>query len=62
MPIEIRELHIRVAVNAAPAPAPGNPPSGARPTPAAGQTPDKDALVAECVEQVLEILRNREER
>ncbi|QLQ30514.1 MAG: hypothetical protein HZT40_01520 [Candidatus Thiothrix singaporensis] len=63
MPIEIRELHIRVAVSAAPAPAPGNPPGGGtRPAPAAGQTPDKDALVAECVEQVLEILRNREER
>jgi hypothetical protein len=56
MPIEIRELHIRVAVNAEaakpPAPANAAGPDGA----------DHDALVAECVEQVLRIVQARKER
>jgi hypothetical protein len=61
MPIEIKELHIRVSVNASP----GEPPTGGQPTapPAGGgQESDKDAIVAECVEQVLEILQNKAER
>ena len=59
MPIEIKELHISIAVN--------GPPGVAGPT-----TPvvdaqcvggaDREALVAECVEQVLQILRNKSER
>ncbi len=58
MPIEIKELHIRVSVN---------PPAGARPAGAPGPAPGAEgeargALVAECVERVLEILRDREER
>jgi len=52
MPIEIKELHIRVALNASPAP------SGPKP----GHEEGKDALVAECVEQVLAILKNKTER
>jgi len=57
MPVEIRELHIRVAVT----PEAGKevPPHGA-PAPSPGA--DKDAVVAECVEQVLEIIRARKER
>lgn len=52
MPIEIGELHIRVAVDAADsAPATGG--SGAS---------DVDSLVAACVDQVMEILRERRER
>jgi hypothetical protein len=61
MPIEIKELHIRVSVN--------TPPSaqatGARPAVACGDISDgqaKDAIVAECVEQVLQILQNKAER
>jgi len=61
MPIEIKELHIQVAVNA--------PPEGAaRPAQqgpgAAGSSGGGDggALVAECVEQVLQILRTKSER
>lgn len=57
MPIEIKELHIRVAVNAEPgkqAAAPG--------APAPGAAEDKDAIVAECVEQVLDIIQSRTER
>lgn len=59
MPIEIRELHIRVAVTA---------PQGSVASSERAITPDKDseqpqqALVAECVEQVLRILQNKMER
>lgn len=61
MPIIIRELHIKVAVNAP------NEQGGRGATPNAanqsaaqgGDDDDKEAIVAECVEQVMEILRNR---
>jgi hypothetical protein len=62
MPVEIKELHIRVSVNASP----GEPPAGGQPAapPAGGggQEGDKDAIVAECVEQVMEILQYKAER
>jgi hypothetical protein len=62
MPVEIKELHIRVSVNASP----GGQPSGARTAVAGGSgvgsEDAKDAIVAECVEQVLHILRNKVER
>jgi hypothetical protein len=64
MPIEIKELHIRVAVNT-----PGNrqtsSPTGGLTTSGNGTALDaegKNALVAECVEQVLEILKHKIER
>ncbi len=57
MPIEIRELHIRVSVS---------PPAGGRPAGAPGPEPaegaGRQALVAECVEQVLQVLHDRRER
>ena len=59
MPIEIRELHIRVAVSSE-----AKPP-GAAPREAAaegGGGADKDAIVAECVEQVVQIIQARRER
>ncbi len=64
MPIEIKELHIRVAVNTpgdgqASGPAGGSTASGSG---TALDTEGKDALVAECVEQVLEILKHKTER
>jgi hypothetical protein len=66
MPIEIKELHIRVTVNA---PAGGAPGAGATigtvaatPAPAGGGAGDKEAIVAECVEQVLSILHEKMER
>ena len=59
MPIEIRELHIRVAVDAGPAHA-GAAAQGPGAPPAAGG--DKDALVAECVDQVMAILQSKKER
>jgi hypothetical protein len=58
VPIEIKELHIRVSVNA---PTDGKPAGvpGAAPG-AAGDA--QDALVAECVDQVLQVLRDKRER
>ena len=61
MPIEIKELHIKVTVEpskegkSSPAQAQGGD------KPAAAQV-DKEALIAECVEQVLQILHNKRER
>lgn len=60
MAIEIKELHIRVSVNtSADAPLSGQ----AGTVRASGDiAQSKDAIVAECVEQVLEVLRERKER
>jgi hypothetical protein len=64
MPIEIKELHIRIAVNTAGGGQLSRP-SGAS-TVAIGGFPldeeGKNALVAECVEQVLHIFENKKER
>lgn len=61
MPIEIKELHIRVTVDSSvSAPSTGATSSG---SPREGN--DKgvaDAIVAECVEQVLGILEGKRER
>jgi hypothetical protein len=62
MPVEIKELHIRVAVDARPS---AQEASGGAPAQAgapAGGGQHKDAIVAECVEQVLQILQARKER
>jgi hypothetical protein len=58
VPIEIKELHIRVSVSA---------PAGSKPAGAPGPAPGvegeaRQALVSECVEQVLAILRDQRER
>lgn len=58
MPIMIKELHIRVSVSA---------PATSRPAGAPGPGPGTDgearqALVAECVEQVLQVLHDKRER
>jgi hypothetical protein len=63
MPIEIKELHIRIAVNA---PQNGQPSreqpagNGRRSTPAGEDA--TEMIVAECVEQVLQILQYKMER
>ena len=59
MPIEIRELHIRVRVNERPPAArpPATPPQRDQDRQAAD-----DALLAECLEQVREILKAKKER
>ncbi len=61
MPIEIRELHIKVAVTGG---GPGAGGAAAQPSGAADGAGEQaqQALVAECVEQVLRILQNKMER
>ena len=58
MPVEIRELHIRVAVTSEPA----KQPAPATSASAGGGSADKDAIVAECVEQVLSVIQSKKER
>jgi Family of unknown function (DUF5908) len=60
MPVEIRELHIRVAVT----PEAAKPGAAPQSAPAANEAKGEheDAIVAECVEQVLEIIQARRER
>ena len=57
MPIEIRELTIKVTVDQ---PSPQAKPAGGDDKGGGGQ--DKDAVLAQCVEQVLTILNNKKER
>jgi len=60
MPIEIKELHINVKVTSQTEnPSVGNQKPGKGADDAGA---DKDALIAECVEQVLQILQNKRER
>ncbi len=59
MPIEIRELHIKVTVNDP------NPQAqqAAQPVAENGNAKtDNDGMVAQCIEQVLEIIHNKKER
>lgn len=58
MAIEIRELHIRVSVST---PAGGKPAGAPGPSPGA-EDDARQVVVAECVEQVLQILRDQRER
>ncbi|MDF0651243.1 MAG: DUF5908 family protein [Nitrospira sp.] len=64
MPIEIKELHIRVTVN----PSSGGRQTGAQGGAGVGAAADADdergrnQMVAECVEQVLGILESKRER
>lgn len=62
MPIEIKELHIKVNVN----PPPNGPTAPVTPQPASpiggGGSQGKDEIIADCVEQVLQILQQKNER
>lgn len=60
MPIEIKELVIRVTLDHAPGPDAGA--SGSAATPAAPDAPAQEAIVQECVRQVLQILARERER
>ncbi|MBJ7312008.1 DUF5908 family protein [Rugamonas sp. CCM 8940] len=63
MPIEIRELHIKVAVSAGGAADAGGGAASQPPGAADGAGEQaQQALVAACVEQVLRILHNKMER
>jgi len=59
MPIEIRELNIRVSVNQSPAEQGSSGGGGAQ---GGGGGADKDQIIAECVDQIMEILKNKNER
>lgn len=61
MPIEIKELHIRVIVNA---PQVGQPSKEKKVAASGSGSADEEgkAMVAECVEQVMEILQSKSER
>jgi hypothetical protein len=59
MPIEIRELNIRVSVNQSPAEQDSKGGGGGS---GGGGGAGKDEIIAECVEQILEILKNKNER
>lgn len=65
MPILIRELHIKVAVNAPSQQgnnaATLNPNQNARPNAQTRNDENRELVIAECVEQVLEILKAKNE-
>ncbi|HYE56193.1 MAG TPA: DUF5908 family protein [Chitinophagaceae bacterium] len=56
MPLEIKELHIKVSVN--------QPGQGAQPAPASPQNlaADKQQMIAECVEQAIQVMKSKKER
>jgi len=60
MPIEIRELHIRVTVSENESTAWNQARPDGREEPVA--MVDQERIVAECVEKVLEIMQNKSER
>jgi hypothetical protein len=63
MPIEIRELHIKVIIdpNNTPTPSANGASQGSGGNAGSGES-DRDTLIAECVEQVMAILQAKNER
>ena len=59
MPLEIKELHIRVSVNQ---PQQNEQASAASPARGKKEEDEKEALVKQCIEQVLEVIKNKKER
>lgn len=57
MPVEIRELHIKVTVNQ-----PDTASQSTTPAAGGGAKNDNDEMVAQCVEQVLDIINSKKER
>lgn len=63
MAIEIKELHVRVAVHSAPGGAAGTSLVSASGAGSSGnEDEEREAMIAACVEQVMAILRERLER
>jgi hypothetical protein len=58
MPLEIKELHIRVAIEAK---QPQHADASHAPQQSAGNA-DRDSIIAECVEQVMHIMQVQKER
>jgi hypothetical protein len=61
VPVEIKELHIRVTVSGKPS-EPVRTAKGGEGKGADASGRDRDEIVAECVEQVLQILQAKRER
>lgn len=61
MPIEIKELHIKVAVSPPPAADKPARPEASEPSPCA-EMADREQIVSDCVEQILQILKEKSER
>jgi hypothetical protein len=59
MPLQIRELQIRVTVDQ---PAGISQPQQTSATPQAGDKHEKEAIINQCIEQVLDMLNNKKER
>jgi hypothetical protein len=59
MPLEIKELQIRVTVNQ---PAGQSQPQQASTAPQAGDKDDKEGIINQCIEQVTDMLNNKKER
>jgi hypothetical protein len=61
MPLEIKELHIKVTVNQ---PSQGQQSTGASVGGAGGGKAgdDKEAIISQCVDEILEIINNKKER
>lgn len=61
MPLEIRELHIKVNVGNQPAGAEGGAAAPAQKT-GKEEGEEREQLLAQCVDEVMQVLRRREER
>ncbi|WP_132056075.1 DUF5908 family protein [Pseudocnuella soli] len=59
MPVEIRELQVKVTVNQ---PSGQQERSGAASVPQTGDKEEQQALINQCIEQVLDILNSKKER
>jgi hypothetical protein len=59
MPVEIKELHIRVTVNQ---PAQGQQSAAPSASGKKEEGDEKEAMIAQCVEEVLQIIDNKKER
>jgi hypothetical protein len=57
MPLEIRELHIKVTVNQ-----PQGSSSAQQPSDNNNNGDEKETLISQCVEQVMELINNKKER
>lgn len=61
MPIEIRELHIKAVINEGEKRG-GDTSQAEQPSASSAQMSDKDAIISECIEKVMEILNQKKER
>ena len=59
MPLEIKELHIKVTVNQ---PSQGQQPAAGAGASGANADDDKEAIITQCVDEILQIIDNKKER